>query len=256
MTATAFHSRPNAPRAGSPGFVPASFKDSTVVDLVSRPVFEGPGKGWRLAFLVASLGTLAFGGTIVWLFIDGVGVWGVNSSVVWGAPIANYVWWIGIGNAGTLISSLLLLTRQPWRASINRFAEAMTIFAAAIAGMFPILHLGRPYISTGWRPIPTPWTLWPQWRSALVWDFWAILSYLLFSTHVLVQRPHSRPRDPARPGADADARSSSTACWRLAGAARRGTGTATTPSPRRWRRWRCRWWSRSTASSGSTSRRA
>jgi molybdopterin-containing oxidoreductase family membrane subunit len=182
MTATGVPFRARRAANDEPArFVPASFKDSTVVDLVSRPVFEGPSRGWLLAFLVASLGTLAFGGTIVWLFAYGVGTWGVNSSVVWGSPVANYVWWIGIGNAGTLISALLLITRQPWRASINRFAEAMTIFAVAIAGMFPILHLGRPMYFYWLAPYPNTMTLWPQWRSALVWDFWAILSYLLFS---------------------------------------------------------------------------
>ena len=93
---------------------------------------------------------------IVWLFIKGIGVWGVNSTVVWGFAIANYVWWIGIGNAGTLISSMLLLMRQKWRASINRFAEAMTLFAATIAGIFrSCISAGRS-ISTGSRPIRTP----------------------------------------------------------------------------------------------------
>jgi molybdopterin-containing oxidoreductase family membrane subunit len=115
------------------------------------------------------------------LFAEGLGIWGINTQVVWGFAIANYVWWIGIGNAGTLISSLLLLTRQRWRASINRFAEAMTLFAAAIAGLFPILHLGRPYFFYWLTPYPNGMGLWPQWRSALVWDFWAIASYILFS---------------------------------------------------------------------------
>lgn len=161
--------------------VPPSFKDSTVVELVARPVLQGPGSGWLIAFLAASIATLTFGGTIIWLFVSGTGTWGVNTSVVWGSPVANYVWWIGIGNAGTLISALLLITRQPWRASINRFAEAMTIFAVAIAGMFPIMHLGRPMYFYWLAPYPNTMTLWPQWRSALVWDFWAITSYLLFS---------------------------------------------------------------------------
>ena len=113
--------------------------------------------------------------------LRGIGIWGINTTVVWGFAIANYVWWIGIGNAGTLISSLLLLTRQTWRASINRFAEAMTLFAVAIAGLFPIIHLGRPLYFYWLTPYPNTMTLWPQWRSALIWDFWAILSYLLFS---------------------------------------------------------------------------
>ena len=108
-------------------------------------------------------------------------MFGNNTTIVWGFPIANYVWWIGIGNAGTLISALLLLTRQPWRASINRFAEAMTLFSVSIAGIFPIIHLGRPMFFYWLAPYPNVMGLWPQWRSALVWDFWAILSYLLFS---------------------------------------------------------------------------
>jgi molybdopterin-containing oxidoreductase family membrane subunit len=116
-----------------------------------------------------------------WLLAQGIGVWGVNTTVVWGFAIANYVWWIGIGNAGTLISSMLLLLRQHWRASINRFAEAMVLIAAGIAGLFPILHLGRPLYFYWLVPYPNTMALWPQWRSALIWDFWAILSYLLFS---------------------------------------------------------------------------
>ena len=111
----------------------------------------------------------------------GIGIWGVNTTVVWGFAIADYVWWIGIGNAGTLISAMLLLMRQKWRASTNRFAEAMTLFAAAIAGIFPIIHLGRPLYFYWLTPYPNTMTLWPQWRSALIWDFWAILSYILFS---------------------------------------------------------------------------
>ena len=115
------------------------------------------------------------------VFTRGIGIWGVNTTVVWGFAIANYVWWIGIGNAGTLISAMLLLMRQKWRASTNRFAEAMTLFAAAIAGIFPIIHLGRPLYFYWLTPYPNTMTLWPQWRSALIWDFWAILSYILFS---------------------------------------------------------------------------
>ncbi len=162
--------------------VPVSLGDSGVVDLVARPVLgDGAGRGWLLAFLAASLGTVIMAGGLIWLLLVGVGIWGINSSVVWGFAIANYVWWIGIGNAGTLISSMLLITRQRWRASINRFAEAMTIFAVTIAGIFPIIHLGRPMYFYWLAPYPNTMTLWPQWRSPLVWDFWAILSYLLFS---------------------------------------------------------------------------
>ncbi|CAO4155491.1 Polysulfide reductase NrfD [Methylorubrum thiocyanatum] len=149
---------------------------------VADPIQKrGPGRAWVIAFLGALpfvLATLAAIGAVLTL---GIGLSGVNTTVVWGFSIANYVWWIGIGNAGTLISSMLLLTRQHWRASINRFAEAMTLFAAAIAGIFPIIHLGRPLYAYWLAPYPNTMDLWPQWRSALVWDFWAILSYLLFS---------------------------------------------------------------------------
>src|SRR5919106_741696 len=98
-----------------------------------------------------------------------------------GFAVINFVWWIGIGHAGTLISAILLLLHQEWRTSINRFAEAMTLFAVACAGMFPLLHLGRPSLFYWLAPYPNTMDLWPQFRSALVWDFWAILCYLLFS---------------------------------------------------------------------------
>jgi Ni/Fe-hydrogenase subunit HybB-like protein len=153
-----------------------------VTETVATPLMDArAGRAWWLAFgvmlVIAGVGVAAMAFSLAY----GPGLWGNNSAVVWGFPIANYVWWIGIGNAGTLISSLLLLTRQKWRASINRFAEAMTLFAVSIAGLFPILHLGRQQYFYWMAPIPNTMGLWPQWRSALVWDFWAILSYLLFS---------------------------------------------------------------------------
>jgi molybdopterin-containing oxidoreductase family membrane subunit len=155
-----------------------------VNELVSAPLLRSsswPWRAWWIAFGLSSVLTLIMAGTIGWLFIEGIGIFGYNTTVIWGFPLANYVWWIGIGNAGTLISSMLLLMRQDWRASINRFAEAMTLFAASIAGLFPILHLGRPLYFYWLLPYPNTMQLWPQWRSALIWDFWAILSYLLFS---------------------------------------------------------------------------
>ena len=137
--------------------------------------------GWWIALGVAlPLSAMCFVGIAI-SFAGGIGTFGNNSTIVWGFPIANYVWWIGIGNAGTLISALLLLTRQPWRASINRFAEAMTLFAAAIAGIFPIIHLGRPFFFYWIFPYPNPMGLWPQWKSALIWDGWSLLAYLIFS---------------------------------------------------------------------------
>lgn len=155
-----------------------------VNEIVMAPLIERGHWRWRawwIAFVVASALTLVMIISMVWVFYAGVGVWGNNTTVIWGFPVANYVWWIGIGNAGTLISSMLLLMRQRWRASINRFAEAMTLFAAAIAGLFPIMHLGRPEYFYWLLPYPNTMGVWPQWRSALIWDFWAILSYLLFS---------------------------------------------------------------------------
>ncbi|HWD58837.1 MAG TPA: NrfD/PsrC family molybdoenzyme membrane anchor subunit, partial [Stellaceae bacterium] len=162
--------------------VPERATNSSITATIADPVLKGsPGRGWWLAMAVAAPLALITMIAIVRLLWTGIGVLGNNTTVVWGFPIANYVWWIGIGNAGTLISALLLLTRQPWRASINRFAEAMTLFAVSIAGLFPILHLGRPLYFYWLAPYPNTMKLWPQWRSALVWDFWAILSYLLFS---------------------------------------------------------------------------
>lgn len=164
--------------------LPAGRSYETVNDLVSAPVLHGAARNWRawwIALAASAALTALFVASVAVVLIRGIGVWGLNTSVVWGFDIANYVWWIGIGNAGTLISSMLLLLRQRWRASINRFAEAMTLFAAAIAGLFPIIHLGRSLYFYWLTPYPNTMTLWPQWRSALIWDFWAILSYLVFS---------------------------------------------------------------------------
>jgi molybdopterin-containing oxidoreductase family membrane subunit len=134
---------------------------------------------WGFAFFAAL--ALMFLWSISYLVTVGVGTYGINIPVAWGTMIANVVWWIGIGHAGTLISAVLLLMRQPWRASINRFAEAMTLFAVAMAGLFPILHLGRPWFFYWLMPLPTTHMDWPQWRSPLVWDFAAIATYGVLS---------------------------------------------------------------------------
>ncbi len=118
---------------------------------------------------------------ICYLLAAGVGIWGINIPVAWGFAIANFVWWIGIGHAGTLISAILLLLNQKWRTSINRFAEAMTLFAVACAGMFPLLHLGRPWDFYWLIPYPNTMVLWPQFRSPLIWDFFAVSTYLTVS---------------------------------------------------------------------------
>jgi molybdopterin-containing oxidoreductase family membrane subunit len=114
---------------------------------------------------------------IAYLLAVGVGIWGIHIPVAWGFAIINFVWWIGIGHAGTLISAILLLMRQQWRTSINRFAEAMTLFAVACAGLFPLLHLGRPWYFYWMFPYPNTLDLWPQFRSPLIWDFFAVLTY-------------------------------------------------------------------------------
>ena len=175
---TAPHVRPSGRR----WTLPSMQGLNDVTDAVCAPLMDRPpGKYWWFALLGAAALTLVGAVAIGFSLEYGPGLWGNNTAVVWGFPIANYVWWIGIGNAGTLISSLLLLTRQKWRASLNRMAEAMTLFAVSMAGIFPILHLGRPMYFYWLAPYPNTMQLWPQWRSALVWDFWAIVSYLLFS---------------------------------------------------------------------------
>ncbi|MFO1039644.1 MAG: NrfD/PsrC family molybdoenzyme membrane anchor subunit [Geminicoccaceae bacterium] len=157
-----------------------SYRD--IDNRIAAPLLEWKyGRAYWIFFVASGALTVGFFVGVIWLFVEGIGILGNNTAVVWGVPIASYVWWIGIGNAGTLISSMLLLTHQHWRASINRSAEAMTLFAVTIAGLFPILHLGRPWFAYWLAPYPNTMALWPQWRSALVWDFWAIASYLLFS---------------------------------------------------------------------------
>jgi Ni/Fe-hydrogenase subunit HybB-like protein len=119
--------------------------------------------------------------TIGYLLTVGVGIWGINVPVAWGFAIVNFVWWIGIGHAGTLISAILLLLHQPWRTSINRFAEAMTLFAVAAAGLFPLLHMGRPWFFYWMIPYPSTMHVWPQFRSPLVWDVFAVSTYFTVS---------------------------------------------------------------------------
>ncbi len=176
--------RDETPAAATRRTLPEARDFETVNALIAAPLFERGSWTWRawwIGFAVSLALATAFFIAVFLVLTRGIGIWGVNTTVVWGFAIADYVWWIGIGNAGTLISAMLLLMRQKWRASTNRFAEAMTLFAAAIAGIFPIIHLGRPLYFYWLTPYPNTMTLWPQWRSALIWDFWAILSYILFS---------------------------------------------------------------------------
>ena len=132
---------------------------------------------WFAGLLRPSCCVLVFLVAVTLLFARGVGIWGIEVPVAWGFAITNFVWWIGIGHAGTLISAILLLLRQEWRTSINRLAEAMTVFAVLQAALFPILHLGRPWYFYWLLPYPNTMGLPPQFRSPLVWDAFAVLTY-------------------------------------------------------------------------------
>lgn len=138
-------------------------------------------RGWWLCFIGALVLLLSFFASVTWLFWEGVGVWGNNIPVGWGLAIANYIWFLGIGHAGTLISAMLLLLDQHWRNSLNRFAEAMTLFAVVCAGLYPLVHLGRPWLFYWMAPYPNTMTIWPQFKSPLTWDFFAVLTYLTVS---------------------------------------------------------------------------
>src|SRR5215212_2707806 len=138
--------------------------------------------GWFFGFAIAFMFLMVLNVTIIKLLFTGIGIWGNNIPVAWAFDIINFVWWIGIGHAGTLISAILLLFRQQWRTSINRFAEAMTLFAVACAAMFPLLHTGRPWLAAYWLfPYPNTMGIWPQFRSPLIWDVFAVSTYATIS---------------------------------------------------------------------------
>jgi len=161
-----------------PGHTFASVTDkiSSIVLTKKTPV------GWFFGFGIAFSLLMMLLATVSYLLVKGVGIWGVNVPVGWGFDIINFVWWIGIGHAGTLISAILLLLRQQWRTSINRFAEAMTLFAVACAGIYPILHMGRPWVGFYWLfPYPNTMGLWPNFRSPLIWDVFAVSTYATVS---------------------------------------------------------------------------
>ena len=161
----------------APNHTLASVTDEITDVVLKRPITLGWLVGFAITFSLVMLLTTAVG----YLFARGVGIWGVNIPVAWGFAIVNFVWWIGIGHAGTFISAMLLLMYQDWRTSINRFAEAMTLFAVACAGMFPLLHLGRPWYFYWLIPYPNVQWIWPQFRSPLVWDVFAVSTYATIS---------------------------------------------------------------------------
>ena len=154
----------------------------TVTEKISAIVLTRPASnGWFLGFGIAFLLTMMMLYAIGYLFLKGIGIWGVTIPIGWGFAIVNFVWWIGIGHAGTLISAILLLLRQSWRNSINRFAEAMTLFAVACAGIFPAIHVGRPWLAYWLFPYPNTMGVWPQFRSPLMWDVFAVSTYATIS---------------------------------------------------------------------------
>jgi molybdopterin-containing oxidoreductase family membrane subunit len=157
----------------APGHTYATVTDKISAIVLSRPYNWRWVLGISLSFTLLMLLTM----TITNLLVFGPGIWGLDSPVMWAWDITNFVWWIGIGHAGTLISAILLLLKQDWRTSINRFAEAMTLFAVACAGLFPLLHMGRPWFFYWMTPYPNTMGLWPQWRSPLVWDVFAVSTY-------------------------------------------------------------------------------
>ncbi len=170
---------PIEPRAPviEPGYTLGSVTDKISSIVLTRPTSDS----WFIGFGVMFLLTMMLLFAIGYLFVKGVGIWGITVPIAWGFAIVNFVWWIGIGHAGTLISAILLLLRQSWRNSINRFAEAMTLFAVACAGMFPLLHLGRPWLFYWLFPYPNTMRYWPQFRSPLVWDVFAVSTYATIS---------------------------------------------------------------------------
>ncbi len=156
-----------------------------VSDDICAPMTGRPSALWWIAFLAAcaalALGLVA----VTYQIVTGIGTWGLNTTVGWGFDITNFVFWIGIGHAGTLISAVLFLFRQKWRTSVNRAAEAMTIFAVICAGIFPLIHMGRPWLCYWMAPYPnTHGSLWINFRAQLVWDFFAISTYFTIVTSI------------------------------------------------------------------------
>jgi Ni/Fe-hydrogenase subunit HybB-like protein len=167
---------------GSPPMIPPGYTFGSVTDKISSIVLARKTPiGWWMGFGVAFLLTLLLFVSVTYLVFKGIGIWGNNIPIGWAFEITNFVWWIGIGHAGTLISAILLLLRQPWRTSINRFAEAMTLFAVACAALFPAIHTGRPWLDYWLLPYPNTMGVWPQFRSPIMWDVFAVSTYATVS---------------------------------------------------------------------------
>ncbi|HXT95546.1 MAG TPA: NrfD/PsrC family molybdoenzyme membrane anchor subunit [Polyangia bacterium] len=177
--------------------------DTELADQLLSPIWTRKSRGWLLAYGITSLGALSLLVFATWTVWTGIGLWGNNIPVAWAFAITNFVWWIGIGHAGTFISAILLLFEQKWRTSINRFAEAMTLFAVMQAGLFPLLHLGRPWFFYWLIPYPAVMQVWPNFKSALPWDCAAVFTYFTISllfwyTGVIPDLAAVRDRTPKR----------------------------------------------------------
>jgi molybdopterin-containing oxidoreductase family membrane subunit len=168
-------------KSHAPLLAPEHTFGSVTDKIASIVLARGLKRGWIVGLLISFLLVQVLFVSVAWLFAKGVGIWGVMIPVGWGFAIVNFVWWVGIGHAGTLISAILLLLRQEWRTSINRFAEAMTLFAVACAGLFPLIHMGRPWFFYWMAPYPSTMGVWPQFRSPLIWDFFAVGTYATVS---------------------------------------------------------------------------
>jgi Ni/Fe-hydrogenase subunit HybB-like protein len=192
-------------RVPAPVIGPGHDYKSITDKLVALVLTRNTPLSWFITVAIGFALIMGFMVATTYLLFKGVGIWGTNIPVGWAFPIINFVWWIGIGHAGTLISAILLLLRQSWRQSINRFAEAMTIFAVMCAGLFPLLHMGRPYFFYWLLPYPNTMSLWPQFRSPLVWDVFAVgtyftISLLFWYVGLIPDLATLRDRSPSRIG--------------------------------------------------------
>jgi Ni/Fe-hydrogenase subunit HybB-like protein len=166
---------------GETPLLPAHMTPALVNEQVSRVTETRAPLGWWIYFGISLLFLGVLGLSVSYLFWEGIGVWGNNQPVGWAWDITNFVWWIGIGHAGTLISAILFLFRQRWRTSVNRFAEAMTIFAVICALLFPGIHVGRPWFAYYMLPLPNQMSIWPNFKSPLLWDVFAVSTYFTVS---------------------------------------------------------------------------
>jgi Ni/Fe-hydrogenase subunit HybB-like protein len=200
-----------SPRDGSPEIsmspvIQPGYTLASVTDKISAIVLaRRTPPGWWIAFGISASLALMLAVSVGYLLFRGVGIWGIMIPVGWGFAIINFVWWVGIGHAGTLISAILLLLNQKWRTSINRFAEAMTLFAVMCAGLFPLLHMGRPWFAYWMFPYPNTMQVQPQFRSPLIWDVFAVSTYftvslLFWFTGLIPDLATLRDRAPGRVG--------------------------------------------------------